>query len=58
MTLMVPRYHEISHLCSLPGKDLTWWNKNKNKMDEDRAQAEMEKAQLRQLDEDLLNEAL
>lgn len=42
------------------GKDLTWWNKKgeEGKLDADRAQAEMEKARLKQLDEDLLNEAL
>lgn len=40
------------------GKDLKWWNKKGEQADSARAQAEMEKARLKQLDEDLLNEAL
>lgn len=42
------------------GKDLKWWNNKKGEggADAARAQAEMEKARVKQLDEDLLNEAL
>ncbi|CAN0106629.1 unnamed protein product [Ectocarpus sp. 12 AP-2014] len=41
------------------GKDLKWWNKKGDGgADAARAQAEMEKARVKQLDEDLLNEAL
>lgn len=41
------------------GKDLKWWNKKgEGGADAARAQAEMEKARVKQLDEDLLNEAL
>ena len=43
-----------------PGKDLKWWNKRGEEggADAARAQADMEKARVKQLDEDLLNEAL
>lgn len=40
------------------GKDLKWWNKKGAGVDAARAQAEMEKARVKQQDEDLLNEAL
>lgn len=46
------------------GKDLKWWSKKREgtaasaAADDARAQAEMEKARLKQMDEDLINEAL
>lgn len=49
------------HSCYLinAGKDLKWWNKKGGGgADAARAEAEMEKARVKQLDEDLLNEAL
>lgn len=44
----------------MPGKDLKWWSKRGEEggADSARAQADMEKARVKQLDEDLLNEAL
>ena len=58
------RGHRFVLRCPLsvatPGKDLKWWNKKGEEggADAARAQADMEKARVKQLDEDLLNEAL
>lgn len=51
-------YDYSTWYCAWPGKDLKWWNQKKAQDSTAKQEAEMEKARVKQLDDDLLNEAL